>query len=201
MIAYLRGQLLEKGVDEVVVDVHGVGYRVMVSQTSLAELPEIGAAMQLRVHTHVREDVIALYGFVTAEEEELFHYLTSVSGVGPKLGLNILSGMQPSELALAIANNELARLVKISGVGKKTAERLVVELADKLKKSTLLARKLSKITNRAPASDDLLSALVNLGYRPGDAERAAAAARERSPGAEMETLVRTALQLLASKAV
>jgi Holliday junction DNA helicase RuvA len=202
MIAYLRGQLHEKGLDSVIVDVHGVGYRVTLSQTSLAALPESGAVVQLRIHTHVREDVIALYGFVTAEEEELFHYLTTVSGVGPKLATNILSGMQPTELAHALATGELARLTKISGVGKKTAERLIVELADKLKTSTLLARRDIKVAARPKAGgDDLISALVNLGYRPGDAERAAATAREQAPDGSLETHVRLALQLIASKAV
>jgi Holliday junction DNA helicase RuvA len=156
MIAYLRGQLLDKGADSVIIDVHGVGYRASVSQSTLAAMPEIGASTQLRIYTHVREDVIALYGFATEGEEELFHHLTSVTGVGPKLGLTILSGMAPEELALALAQGELARLVKISGVGKKTAERLVMELSDKLKTSSLLAKKSLKPT-KAKAGDDLLT--------------------------------------------
>jgi Holliday junction DNA helicase RuvA len=200
MIAYLRGQLLDKGADSVIIDVHGVGYRASVSQSTLAAMPEIGASTQLRIYTHVREDVIALYGFATEGEEELFHHLTSVTGVGPKLGLTILSGMAPEELALALAQGELARLVKISGVGKKTAERLVMELSDKLKTSSLLAKKSLKPT-KAKAGDDLLSALVNLGYRPADAERAAAAAREQAPNGSIEELVRLSLQMLLSKAV
>lgn len=202
MIAYLRGQLHEKALDHVIVDVHGVGYKVALSQTSLATLPEAGTVVQLRIYTHVREDVIALFGFATAEEEELFHYLTTVSGVGPKLATNILSGMQPTELAHALATGELARLTKISGVGKKTAERLIVELADKLKASTLLARKDIRVPARPKAGgDDLVSALVNLGYRPGDAERAASAAREQAPEGTLEAHVRIALQLIASKAI
>jgi holliday junction DNA helicase RuvA len=199
MIAYLRGQLLEKTGDSVIVDVHGVGYRLTVSQNTLAELPAVGAATQLRVFTHVREDALALFGFSTPEEEELFHHLTSVSGVGPKLAVTILSGMQPAELAHSVANGEIARLTKISGVGKKTAERLVVELADKLKVSSLLPRRATKPAKAAV--DDLASALVNLGYRPADAERAAGLAREQRPDAEMAELVRTALQLIAAKAV
>lgn len=202
MIGYLRGTLSDKGADTVIVDVHGVGYRVSVSQTSLAALPAVGAACELRIHTYVREDAIALFGFGTADEEELFHHLTTVSGVGPKLALNILSGMPPAELAHAVASGEIVRLTKISGVGKKTAERLVVELADKLKTSPILLKRPGlKVVPRAAAADDLLSALMNLGYRPADAERAAAAARERTPAAHLEEQLRLALQLLASKAV
>ena len=136
----------------------------------------------------------------TEGEEELFHHLTTVTGVGPKLALTILSGMQPEELALALAQGEIARLVKISGVGKKTAERLVMELSDKLKTSSLLAKKSIKPT-KAKAGDDLISALTNLGYRPADAERAASAAREQMPNGSMEELVRLSLQMLLSKAV
>jgi Holliday junction DNA helicase RuvA len=202
MIAYLRGPLIEKGPDAVVVDVQGVGYRATVSQTTLAALPEVGAEARLRIHTHVREDALALFGFSTEEEEQLFHMLTSVSGVGPKLGMSILSGMSPHELAYAIANDEVARLTKIGGVGKKTAERLVVELADKLKTSTLLLKPGVKGAGR-PAKkadgDDLVSALVNLGYRPAEAERAASSVRDSQPDAEIGSLVRAALQLLTAK--
>lgn len=201
MIGYLRGQLHEKSVDGAIIDVHGVGYRVTLSQTSLAAMPEVGAAVQLRIHTHAREDALLLFGFMTAQEEELFHLLNTVSGVGPRLALNILSGMQPTELAHALAGKELARLTKISGVGKKTAERLIVELADKLKTSTLLIGKMSTTAKSRSTSDDLVSALVNLGYRPVDAERAASAAREQAPDASLETLIRSALQLFGSKAV
>jgi Holliday junction DNA helicase RuvA len=201
MIAYLRGRIQDKDTDGVVVDVHGVGYRVTLSLTSLQAVAEVGSEATLRIHTHVREDVLALYGFATAEEEELFHFLNTVSGVGPRLALNILSGMQPQELAHALANKELARLTKISGVGKKTAERLIVELADKLKTSTLLIGRSVTPVRPQPAGDDLVSALVNLGYRPGDAERAAAAARERNPEAPIEVLVKAALQLIAAKAL
>lgn len=203
MIGYLRGTLADKGGDWVLVDVHGVGYRVSVSQTSMASVPAVGAPCELRIHTHVREDAIALYGFASADEEELFHHLTTVSGVGPKLALNILSGMQPSELAHAVAAKEIPRLTKISGVGKKTAERLIVELSDKLKTSAILAKRpaLKVVANKVPAGDDLVSALVNLQYRAADAERAASVAREQAPDAGFDAHLRIALQLLASKAV
>jgi Holliday junction DNA helicase RuvA len=151
----------------------------------------------------VREDALALFGFSTEEEEQLFHLLTSVSGVGPKLGMSILSGMSPHELAHAIANDEVARLTKIGGVGKKTAERLVVELADKLKASTLLLKPGLRSAPRAAKKadgDDLVSALVNLGYRPAEAERAASSVRDAQPDADIGTLVRAALQVLTAKA-
>lgn len=199
MIAFLRGQLLEKSADSVVIDVHGVGYRAVISQTTYVAMPAIGSPLSLRIHTHVREDALLLFGFATPEEEELFHHLTTVSGVGPRLALNILSGMPPAELAHAVAHGEIARLTKISGVGKKTAERLVLELADKLKVSHLLPRVAGKVARID--GDDLVSALGNLGYRPADAERAASLAREQEPDAELSSLVRSALKLLSSKAV
>lgn len=197
MIAYLRGQLHEKNVDSVIIDVHGVGYRCTVSQNTLADLPAVGASTELRVHTHQREDALVLFGFSTQDEEQLFHYLTTVSGVGPKLAMNILSGMQPRELALSIAQGEIARLTKIPGVGKKTAERLVVELKDKLKASGVLPPQ----TRRAPSGvrDELVSALVNLQYKPADAERVAQAVIDETPGARIEELVPLALQRLMSK--
>src|SRR5205823_6140261 len=136
MIARLSGVLLEKHSDTAVVDVQGVGYLVYLSHQSMARLPSEGSRAQLRCYTHVREDALQLYGLATAEEEELFHLLISVSGVGPKLAVNILSGMPAPELASAIRHGELGRLTKISGVGKKTAERLVMELKDKLKTSS-----------------------------------------------------------------
>ena len=203
MIAFLRGQLIDKGTDAVIIDVQGVGYRATVSQTTLAALPEAGAEARLRIHTHVREDALALFGFSTEEEEQLFHMLTSVSGVGPKLAMSILSGMSPHELAYAIANDEVARLTKIGGVGKKTAERLVVELADKLKTSTLLLKpglKTAPRTAKKADGDDLVSALVNLGYRPAEAERAAAMVRDSQPEGDIGSLVRAALQVLTAKA-
>lgn len=201
MIAYLRGHLLEKGADSVVIDVHGVGYRAQVSQQTLASLPAQGQSVQLRIHTHVREDALLLYGFATAEEEQLFHLLTTVSGVGPKLALNILSGMAATELAHALSAGEMARLTKLPGVGKRTAERLVVELKDKLKTSGLLAGRTPSLSPVTPSTgDDLVSALTNLGYRATDAERAAAEARKRSPGVtDVSELVRVALQVLLSK--
>jgi Holliday junction DNA helicase RuvA len=195
VIARLDGVLVEKRGDAAVIDVQGVGYLVHVSLQSAARLPD-GGRVQVRCYTHVREDALQLYGFITAEEEELFHLLISVSGVGPKLAVNILSGMPAAELATAILHGELARLTKISGVGKKTAERLVLELKDKVKESGLVSVRSSQ---PPPADPDqaLLSALINLGYRPAAAERTAEAVR-RSLGvsAPLEARLREALKLI-----
>jgi Holliday junction DNA helicase RuvA len=151
----------------------------------------------VRTYTHVREDALQLYGFLTVEEEELFHLLISVSGVGPRLGLNILSGMPAPELASAILHGEHARLTRISGVGKKTAERLVVELKDKIKTSGLAGAR-SPSQPPPPAADQaLLSALMNLGYRPATAERTADQVRRTlGASAPLEAQLREALRLI-----
>jgi Holliday junction DNA helicase RuvA len=197
VIARLDGVLVEKRGDAAVLDVQGVGYLVHLSLQSSARLPD-GGRVQLRCHTHVREDALQLFGFVTAEEEELFHLLISVSGVGPKLAVNILSGMPAGELAAAILHGELARLTKISGVGKKTAERLVLELKDKVKESGLVSARPSQPPPAPDADQALLSALVNLGYRPAAAERTAEAVRRSlGPAAPLEARLREALKLIA----
>lgn len=193
MIAQLTGLVVDKRVDSAVVDVGGVGYKVFLSLQSMAALPPIGGRTTLRIHTQVREDAIQLYGFVEAVEEEIFHALITVNGVGPKLAMNMLSGLPAEELAHAIVREDLSRLVKVPGVGKKTAERLVVELKDKLGKAPALAGKAP-----APASDDVVGALVNLGYKRDVAERAAREARQRAPsGADVGALIREALRALA----
>jgi holliday junction DNA helicase RuvA len=196
VIARLDGVLLEKRGDAAIIDVQGVGYLVHLSLQSSSRLPD-GGRVQVRCHTHVREDALQLYGFVTAEEEELFHLLVSVSGVGPKLAINILSGMPAAELATAILHGELVRLTKISGVGKKTAERLVLELKDKIKASGLAAARTSQPPLVGDGDQALLSALINLGYRPAAAERTAEAVR-RSLGvtAPLEARLREALKLI-----
>ena len=197
MIAFLSGTVLEKRGDAAVVDVQGVGYLVHLSLQSLGKLPAEGARAQLRCYTHVREDALQLFGFVSAEEEELFHLLISVSGVGPRLAQNILSGMPATELATAILHNEIARLTKISGVGKKTAERLVVELKDKIKTSGLAAARTSQPPPAIGMDEALLSALVNLGFRPTAAERTAETVRRNlGPKAALEDQLREALRLI-----
>ena len=195
MIAFLTGTLLEKRSEAAVVDVQGVGYLVNLSLQSLGKLPPEGNRVQLRCYTHVREDALQLFGFVSAEEEELFHLLISVSGVGPRLAQNILSGMPATELATAILHGELSRLTKISGVGKKTAERLVVELKDKIKTSGLTRP--SQPPPPSAGGEALLSALVNLGYRPAAAERTAETVRRTlGASAPLEEQLREALRLI-----
>ena len=192
MIAQLAGSLAYKSPEHLVVDVHGVGYQVFVSLSSFYRLPEPGQAVQLFIHTHVREDALQLYGFAERAEKELFLLLVGVSGIGPRLALNILSGTPVDELQQALEAGDLVRLVAIPGVGKKTAERLVVELRDKIK---LLKGTLGSDNGRAAGGleAEAVSALINLGYRQSEAERAVKAAR--SAGAnDLEAVIRTALK-------
>ena len=193
MIARLEGVVVEKSLSDAVVDVRGVGYRVALSVLSLARLPAEGQKVELRVRTIVREDAIELVGFLKAEEEELFLLLTSVSHVGPKLALTVLSGLEVSDLAEALSRGDLARLTRIHGVGRKTAERLVLELKDKAK----LLAKGAPLAPDSGARRDLASALENLGYRPEAAEGVADAVASRL-GAEapFEALFREALRAL-----
>jgi holliday junction DNA helicase RuvA len=196
VIARLSGVLLEKRGDVAVVDVGGVGYLVHVSLQSMGRLPAEGASVQLRTYTHVREDALQLFGFATEDEERLFLLLIEVSGVGPRLAQTILSGMPAAELAAALTAGGIARLTQISGVGKKTAERLVVELKDKLKTSGLLSRA-APAPMPLSAGGALVSALVNLGYKPATAERTADAVRRSlGPAAAVEDQLREALRLI-----
>lgn len=194
MIAELRGKLATKSPERIVVDVQGVGYEVLVPLNTFYQLPEVGGEAHLLIHTHVREDTFQLFGFLEPAEKSLFLLLTSVSGIGPRLGLNILSGLPFAELQEALEEGDLARLVAIPGVGKKTAERMILELRDKAAKARTEAG-----VDRAPAARNIeaeaVSALVNLGYRRGDAERAAKAMA--SAGAsDLEEVIRGALKKL-----
>lgn len=174
MIAQLTGQLLEKDtrrVQRLVIDVHGVGYEVLAPLSTVYALGDAGSTVSLRIHTHVREDAIQLFGFSTALEQTLFERLIAVSGVGPKLALAILSGVEPGDLVRAIRGNDLGRLTAIPGVGRKTAERLVVELRDRLAQE-LDADAAAPAHTGAGVRDDVLSALANLGYQRGPAEKA-----------------------------
>jgi len=194
VIARLRGVVLEKNLQDAVVDVHGVGYRVALSLLSLARLPAEGQPAELRIHTVVREDAIELVGFLSPEEEEMFRLLTSVSHVGPKLALAVLSGLEVPDLAEALSRGDLPRLTRIHGVGKKTAERLVLELRDKAKALAVGARGEG---GTAGARRDLVSALENLGYRAADAQGVADAVSGRlGADAPFEALFREALRTL-----
>lgn len=198
MIGSLKGLVQEKNLTEVIIDVSGVGYRVALSLLSLARLPEPGQPVTLRIRTVVREDALDLYGFLSRPEEELFLLLTSVSHVGPKLALNVLSGLEVEELTGAIAKGDVARLTKIHGVGKKTAERLVLELKDKLKKMAFETASGPQVV-LSKGTSDLVSALINLGYKQEQASNAAQLASERGgENAPFELLFREALKSLRS---
>jgi holliday junction DNA helicase RuvA len=170
MIAHLRGKLLAKHPNQAVVETAGVGYDVTISVPTFSDLPEAGTEVALHIHTHVREDVIALYGFQRPAEKLLFEKLISVSGIGPKLAITILSGMAADEMVAAIRGNDVARLTRIPGIGKKTAERMVLELRDKLPPATQSAEPTVPTMNAV--EEDVLSALMNLGYQRAIAEKA-----------------------------
>jgi len=191
MIAQLAGALAYKSPEHLIIDVHGVGYQVLVSLNSFYRLPEADQPVRLLIHTHVREDALQLYGFIDREEKELFLLLTSVAGIGPRLALNILSGTPSHELLDALDAGDLVRLVAIPGVGKKTAERLVLELRDKIKLVRVARAGSEPLVSGLEA--EAISALVNLGYRRNEAERAVKAAVAAGAG-EIEAVIRTALK-------
>jgi Holliday junction DNA helicase RuvA len=196
VIAQLRGRLLRKEPQEAVVDVSGVGYRVTIPLSTFYRIGEPGAEVTLLTHTHVREDALALFGFLTAVEQALFERLIAVSGVGPKLAVSILSGIEAPDLVAALRSSDLARLTRIPGVGKKTAERLVLELKDKMQQ---IASPAAPPTGPSAAADDIVSALVHLGYSRPEAERAVERAiREHGEG-RFEDQLRFALQVVSRR--
>ncbi len=195
MIGQLRGWLAGKRPNQVLVDVGGVGYLVQVPLSTYAALGELHTEVTLLIHTHVREDALALYGFVSAREKHFFEMLISASGVGPALALKILSGMSVEELVPAIRVGDLARLTRIPGVGRKTAERMVVELKDKLEAVALEAEK-PAAASPAGVEADVVSALVNLGYDARAAEGAVGEAKREAGASNFEKLLRAALQSL-----
>jgi Holliday junction DNA helicase RuvA len=197
VIAHLRGLLLEKHPNRIIVDVNGVGYDVAVPLSTFYGLADAGAEVALRIHTVVREDALALYGFSTRLELDLFERLISVSGIGPKVALAVLSGIEPADLIRAIQQQDLARLTAIPGVGKKTSERIVVELKDRLPRAAVAEPPAAG----APAAhgavrDDVLSALLNLGYHRPLAEKAADTAVKATPEGDFTRTLRRALQEL-----
>jgi len=195
MIARLSGKVSEKGADHAILDVGGVGYLVHLSAVSLAQLPPNGQVATLRTFTNVRQDAIELFGFANEDEESVFRALIDVKGVGPRAAQNILSGIQAKDLAAAVAQGNVARLTKVPGIGKKTAERLVVELKEKL---AVLARAAgpAKAAPGAGALEQLRTALVNLGYKAPQADAAADALRAEAEGKKLDELLRDALKLL-----
>ena len=172
MISQLRGTLLEKAPSRLTVDVGGVGYDVLVPLSTFYVVGETGDGVTLRVHTHVREDVIALYGFATALEHDLFERLIAISGVGPRMALAVLSGIEPAELIKAVRGQDVARLTAIPGIGKKTAERIILELKDRLPAAMAAGQPAAVATPEDRLRTDLLSALLNLGYQRPAAEKA-----------------------------
>jgi holliday junction DNA helicase RuvA len=201
VIAHLRGTIHEKHPNRIVVDVHGVGYDVFVPLSTFYGLGDPGAEIALRVHTHVREDALTLYGFATPLEQELFERLIGVSGIGPKVALAVLSGIEPQDLVRAVERGDVARLTAIPGVGKKTSERIVLELKDRLPRAAAAPPAAAGTgAARSVVRDDVLSALVNLGYHRPLAEKAADAASATlgsSPDAGFERVLRQALRELA----
>ena len=198
MIAQVRGRLVRKEPQEAVVDVGGVGYRVAIPLSTFYRIGEVGDEVSLLTHTHVREDTLALFGFLTSVEQALFERLIAVSGVGPRLALSILSGIEAPDLVSALRTSDVARLTRIPGVGKKTAERLVLELKDKV-------QNLSGAEEPAPAGpaaatkEDLASALVHLGYSRPEAERGVDRALKEDPEGRFEDLLRRTLRALSGR--
>ncbi len=193
MIGYLRGKVLDAGPETILLDVAGVGYQLAIPLSTYSELDRSDRAetIGLFVHTHVRADAIELFGFWTARERSLFELLIGVSGIGPRLARVALSGMAPRDLVRSISSEDSVRLATIPGIGKKTAQRMVIELKDKV-------RDLSDdlVESAASPDDDLLAALINLGYRSGEAERALARARSENPDSDFEVLLRASLSFL-----
>src|ERR1022692_2129004 len=195
MIAHLRGKIIHKQPGQAIVEAAGVGYDVTISVPTFTSLPSVGAEASLHIHTQVSEDQIALFGFLESEEKRLFERLITVSGVGPKLAIKMLSGLSPERTVQAIRGQDHAQLTRIPGVGKKLAERLVVELKDKLDD---FAAAPIKASVRGPAAEDVLSALVNLGYQRPAAEKAIeqAIAKEEVLAADFDGLFRGALKVI-----
>lgn len=198
MIAYLRGTILEKHPNQVIVDAGGVGYDVTIPISTYSALPQAGQEVRLRIHTHVREDALSLYGFLSQDEKMLFERLITVSGIGPKLAVTVLSGLAIGELFTAIRGGEVDQLVRIPGIGKKTAERIVLELRDKLPPSAEAAAAPAPGARAAvnALEQDVLSALINLGCAPAAAETAVRKAKAQGVPSEFEPLFRRALELV-----
>jgi holliday junction DNA helicase RuvA len=200
VIALLRGKLLEKHPNQVIIETGGVGYDVVIPVSTFSALPDSGAEVKLRIHTHVREDALSLFGFLTLDEKTIFEKLISVSGIGPTLAIKVLSGMATPDLTTAIRNGHVEQLVRIPGVGKKTAERIVLELKDKLEGvAAMAAAGVPSMTAASALSvieQDVMSALLNLGCNRGAAEAAVRKAKAAGAPAEFEPLFRKSLELV-----
>ena len=199
MIARISGKLVSKSPESAVIDVHGVGYEVFIPLSTYVLLPEINAPAELLTLTFVKDDSIKLYGFLTREEKEMFNMLLSVSGVGPRLARNILSGASVAEVVSGISASDVDFLKGLPGVGKKTAERVIVDLKDKIGTVVRRDADVSVKTGYEPVVNDVLSALKNLGYKPKDAEEAAIKARKASKNTGFEEIFKTSLKILSMK--
>jgi holliday junction DNA helicase RuvA len=198
VIAHLRGRIFSKHPNRLIVDVNGVGYDVAVPLSTFYGLGEPGTEIALRIHTHVREDALLLYGFATPLEQDLFERLIGISGIGPKVALSVLSGIEPRELVRAVERGDVARLTAIPGVGKKTSERMVLELKDRLPRAHPSGADAGAAAEQAPVMrDDVLSALINLGYHRPLAEHAVDAAIKAAPEGSFERTLKQALRELA----
>jgi Holliday junction DNA helicase RuvA len=197
MIAFLRGRVLDKHPNRIIVDVNGVGYEVHVPLSTYYDVDDAGAEISLRVHTHVREDALQLYGFITALEQLLFERLIGISGIGPKLAIAVLSGIDSRELVASVQRSDVARLTSIPGIGKKTAERIILELKDRLRDvAPADAGDAEQKPTDDQLRDDLVSALENLGYHRPLAEKAVDAVRARDGAAAFEAVLKGALREL-----
>jgi Holliday junction DNA helicase RuvA len=200
MIAHIKGYLQFKSPEYLVIDVGGMGYQIRVPLSTFCELPDVGNSVALHIHTHVREEALELYGFQSREEKELFVHLMSISGIGPRLAVNILSGINPAELVATLSCRDIARLTCIPGVGRKTAERMMIELRDKLPDLALLHEEMAPVSSEHEASvvEDALSALLNLGYTRTVAQRAVERARRHlQEPLTLEALLKESLRSLA----
>jgi Holliday junction DNA helicase RuvA len=196
MISHLRGAILEKHPNRVVVETGGVGYEVTIPVSAYSSLPEAGTEVRLHIHTHVREDALALFGFITLGDKMVFEKLISVSGIGPKLAITVLSGLAAEDLAAAIRSGSVEQLVRIPGVGKKTAERMIVELRDKLDLVGPQSRPAEPRTARSAVEEEVISALMNFGAKRASAEEAILKARSASESNDFDDLFRRALKLV-----
>jgi holliday junction DNA helicase RuvA len=192
MIAHLRGKLIARHPNQIIVETMGIGYDVTISVPTFSELPPVGSEVGLHIHTHVREDQLALYGFLRPEEKHLFERLITVSGIGPKLAITILSGMPADDMTGAIRGNDVVRLTKIPGIGRKTAERMVLELRDKL--PPVGADQVQVMSPLSAVQEDVLSALVNLGYQRPVAEKALGSIEKKG---SFDAIFRAALGVIA----
>ena len=195
MIASIKGILSYKSISHIIVDVQGIGYRIMVPLTTFYELPEIGQSVRLNIHTHVREDLINLFGFINPKEKEIFQLMVSISGIGPRLAINILSGISADDLTRALSAGNAGKLVSVPGVGKKTAERMIVEHKDRVVKLSAVETVSEALDE--PIKEDALSALINLGYKSTMAQMAVDEAFEKcEEEATLELLLTESLKIL-----